>query len=825
MNTRRSRIALWAILGWLAWSCSSADSSAPGSGAGGSGAEGGHPGVDGITPDDGVYQSKSASNGPMATGSTTPVSYVASVQGYTLPVDLSEVANLQEAVSANGLFAWDDAAEAKLSSRGLVALSGGNTIDRFDTAYQLLKSKDLPILVTTDSTLHLYHVFFDQLLGSIESTHFVPMFRAMLPQVQLKLASMYVALDGDLKEAARRDLALVTTAAVLLDPASAVVYAEVQPEVDAELALIDKAQEIKAEPILNHGCDEWVACAGKDIDVDQYLLGNACACEDYTQYRPRGHYTQSETLTRYFRAGMLLGRFTMRIKSPIETRMAALMTAALNKTQVDYAGSNVPAIELWSRFYRVSSFFAGAADDLTFVEYDKVLANVYGAGFALKDLADDAKLTVLREQLAEERKPKIMSGFVEAFQDFTKATMGLRFSGQRFAFDSYVLGSLVFSNVGPNPKHPHYAAVAGGNPDCGPAGLTGDPCAPGNEKYWPGICCLAVEAGHPDVCRLLPKGLDVPAAFGSTRATEHLKGDREGYCQYQTKLDGLRTETTAFTDADRWKNLYTGWLFSLQPLFEEDTTGFPTWMGGTAWKDKALNTSLASWAELRHDTILYVKQSYTNSFGGNGGAPPVVPKEFAYYVEPVPEVYSRLLDLTRMTRIGLADLGLMPDKLEMPFSSTEHLLDTLTTISIHELEGQELDSGERIFIDNIGATMRSILAEVAALSASNDSTVDAGPGATVALSDEDGLKTTVVADVHTDPNTKKVLEVGSGAVDWVVAVNKLPDGTLVATIGPVFSYNEFPWPMEDRLTDPKWRDMIANGPRPERPSWVRDIYP
>ena len=34
-------------------------------------------------------------------------------------------------------------------------------------------------------------------------------------------------------------------------------------------------------------------------------------------------------------------------------------------------------------------------------------------------------------------------------------------------------------------------------------------------------------------------------------------------------------------------------------------------MQTTAWQDKELNITLASWAELRHDTILYVKQSYT----------------------------------------------------------------------------------------------------------------------------------------------------------------------------------------------------------------------
>ena len=57
-----------------------------------------------------------------------------------------------------------------------------------------------------------------------------------------------------------------------------------------------------------------------------------------------------------------------------------------------------------------------------------------------------------------------------------------------------------------------------------------------------------------------------------------------------------------------------------------------------AWQDKELTTVLASWAELRHDTILYAKQSYTVR---QVAAP--VEKPVVSYVEPVPEFYNRLL--------------------------------------------------------------------------------------------------------------------------------------------------------------------------------------
>ena len=57
--------------------------------------------------------------------------------------------------------------------------------------------------------------------------------------------------------------------------------------------------------------------------------------------------------------------------------------------------------------------------------------------------------------------------------------------------------------------------------------------------------------------------------------------------------------------------------------------------------------------------------------------------------------------------------------------------------------------------------------------------------------------------MHTDQNSGKVLEEGTGYVDLGVFVYVQPDGQLVAGAGPVLSYYEFKHPMADRLTDEK----------------------
>ena len=90
--------------------------------------------------------------------------------------------------------------------------------------------------------------------------------------------------------------------------------------------------------------------------------------------------------------------------------------------------------------------------------------------------------------------------------------------------------------------------------------------------------------------------------------------------------------------------------------------GAPDFMRSQAWARKSLNTALGSWTELRHDTILYAKQSVTAE--GEGGEEPQSPG----YVEPYPAFYAKIAELATTLREGLDDYDLIDsesaDKLE-----------------------------------------------------------------------------------------------------------------------------------------------------------------
>jgi hypothetical protein len=304
--------------------------------------------------------------------------------------------------------------------------------------------------------------------------------------------------------------------------------------------------------------------------------------------------------------------------------------------------------------------------------------------------------------------------------------------------------------------------------------------------------------------RCFPRGLDIMAVLGSERAYQILKAEGDTEYQdidtsYDKQLNELKTQFGEFDVADWNRNLYWAWLYALKPLLNEFGDGYPTFMQTGAWQDKELQTALASWAELRHDTILYAKQSYTPT--AKTALPQ--PQPVVGYVEPVPEFYARMLALTRMTKEGLAQLNVLSDEERSRLESLEGILTRLIDISKDELENRELAEADYQFIRDFGDELDSIVAGVEA----------------------EGKETTLVADVHTDTNPpRQVLEEGVGYVDLILAAYKLPDGRILVGAGPAFSYFEFKQPMDDRLTDEKWREMLEEGRVPERPTWIASFY-
>jgi hypothetical protein len=157
-----------------------------------------------------------------------------------------------------------------------------------------------------------------------------------------------------------------------------------------------------------------------------------------------------------------------------------------------------------------------------------------------------------------------------------------------------------------------------------------------------------------------------------------------------------------------------------------------------------------------------------------------------------------------MTRQGLSEMKVLDAKAQARLIALEKLLERLLAISEKELANQELMEEDYAFIRYLGANLETLV-------------VPHEPGQHESMA----MRTTLVADVHTDQNSGQVLEEATGYVDLAVFVYLQPDGRLVLGAGPVMSYFEFKHPMNDRLTDEKWRELLKSEDAPARPEWTR----
>ncbi|MBC7249449.1 MAG: DUF3160 domain-containing protein [Anaerolineae bacterium] len=602
--------------------------------------------------------------------------------------------------------------------------------------YQLYKNaqeQGIPIFVTTDAVLHAFHILYDYSLRYAEKERFIADIQALTQVLLEESKFQYSQASGKTKEAAKRNWAYFTVAARLLDP-SAPVDDEVKDWVEGELALIEAHRGFEPSPIFGYK-------------------------EDYSQYVPRGHYTRNEDFQRFFKAMMWYGRMAFRLKpgetpeaiemGRMETRQAILIILTLLNRQVD----GEEAMTVWDRVYRPTAFFVGESDDYNVYDYVQLCAAVYGIQLDLATLEqNEKKLDTFIERAMTLRPPRIVSTLVEDTEDPTVVTRGFRFMGQRFIPDSYIFQELVFDKVGDRD-----------NP------------------------------------RLFPKGLDVPAVLGSERAYDILLNvyDEGRYLNYQEQMEKLREEFASLPEEQWTANLYWNWLHSLRPLLEVKGEGYPAFMQNLAWVDKDLNTFLGSWTELRHDTILYAKQSYTVRAVAQ---PPTA--EAPGYVEPQPEVYARLASLARQMRDGLSQRGLLNDELSNKIKDLEDLLLALKTISEKELTNQPLTPEEYNVIRFIGGRLEGLTTFSAEL--------------TDELASEADERMAIVADVHTDTNTNQVLEEAVGDAFTIYVIVPVEGQTVLAQ-GGVFSYYEFLQPMSERLTDEAWQAM---SPKPDLPIWV-----
>jgi hypothetical protein len=580
-----------------------------------------------------VLQVLAASPGLMPAAQAAPISRTS----YRVPASLGNVSN--RAVFTKQLPL--SGAQKAMIARNSFVVSPTTSRQMFHV-YEENDYKNVPSLVTADSVLHLYHIFFDFSLRKVESERLLPIVKRLTTgMLAASLVDHGAATDAAVKDAALRNVAFFGLADRLLG---------------GNAPLPEAARALVAQDLALANAHEGFGQGA----IFPYKI-------DYSQFAPRGHYTRSEDLKKFFRAMMLYGLSPFAQTDDTPANRGPMLQGLL-WTRAMY-GKKLDAD--WVRVYEPTAFFVGAADDLTPAEWRAMSHEAFGVGANVNDFADADKMEAFVAKVEAARKPSIAPKFASQMgkdlgpgADVVSGPLPppgaqLRFMGQRYVPDSEVLQ--VLSEPGDRP---------------------------------------------------FPSGLDVMAAFGSPRAAALLDKHADIYnAQGWTKYKSERTKITqkfANLPRETWNsNLYYGWLFALRALNEAPPTGAPAFMRNTAWQDKSLWSALGSWAQLRHDTLLYVKQSAVELGGGEDERPFV-----KGYVEPNVAFYDRLFALTRASKDGLKKRDLLPQDLYEKFGDFEVLLSQLRTISRKELAGQALTRSEYETIRFIGGQLEGLTLRV-----------------------------------------------------------------------------------------------------------------
>ena len=215
------------------------------------------------------------------------------------------------------------------------------------------------------------------------------------------------------------------------------------------------------------------------------------------------------------------------------------------------------------------------------------------------------------------------------------------------------------------------------------------------------------------------------------------------------------------------------------------------------WNIKSMLSSHGTWAELRHDTILYVKQSAAER-AGDGDFDPTfrtkpLPKPI-HYIEPnIPFWQASINAVSSLLKI-YSDYDLLDDESESSLTNLLDIYSSILEICEKEAKNKPISESENSWIPTIPSRLNKLIF----VHTPNHDIIE----------DNDQIKMACIADVFSNYDFGVCLEVGVANPHKIfVPLNDSQGGKRIA-VGFCFSYAEFTNPISDRLTDEQWKETV-----------------
>jgi hypothetical protein len=667
---------------------------------------------------------------------------------------------------------------AVFQTNGFVASGRLGTYSFADSFYKVFTA-DLPVFFSCDAALHAWHRSYDTMLEELEETYLAPTLQSVIEGMSGQVSSLSFQSSG-----------------TALD--DGVWYA------DYFLAV--------ARSLITG--TNYYGSLGQNADMPatSITLFDTNRIVDCSQFTVRGHYETSQRLQRYFRAMMWCGLIDFRFTGSTNDNSLRELSGAV---AMHLLMKNSGQFTNWQKIDNVVQMFVGLPDSMNFAQLSDLMtaANIQSPA----SLPNTASLANLQSQIMSGQigVQNIQSGYF--FSPWSRQQIKLPRSfttlSQRFVLDAWAMNQCVFDRI-----------------------IWDTNGIPGFEDK---------------VMRRVPSALDIAfSVLGNDQTVPQIASRiantnglpwRDGY-PYQHNLTAVRRVIDA-QDPSVWtNNIYFYWLACLRELSAPTTDpAYPDAMRTPAWAMKTLNTQLASWTELRHDTVLYVKQPYTGQ---------VLCSYPDGFIEPRVDFWDRMRDMALRTKDLMATLPntgqfvFEPnDPYDTPFTNsigsiyTNRLqfldnfatqMTTLRDISAKELSRQPLTSNEVFFIQSL-IENPSQYGSVRSYSGWYPHIFYYNARALRSLISPCDMWDALVTDVQTDPTDVFVgdpgciLHEGVGNINLLaIAVNWGTNDDAVYA-GPVMSHYEFELGPTTRETDSQWKTDARAGNLPPQPDWT-DSY-
>ena len=544
------------------------------------------------------------------------------------------------------------------------------------------------ILITNDLLLHSFHKLFDNTLKYYEQTVARVELANLSKELYDKFSELYNATDDpELKETYEFLKMYWAIPSIILAKPDLINIPQYNEEywfiedynstdeqiydaimsnenINKYLANLEPASQKLVKEILNK------IFKADAIEVDSFLSSYSPDFivmneikQDYTQFTPRSHYTDNAELKTYFMAMKWLMREKFYFWDKKLTKTAMIMTANITpeeQNQLSNLSEKIKKLIWWDDDLTLTSL-SNWMQENNFATVEDINNN-----FSSETADELMKIIPQKIQSTYYTRPSTM---VIASDEAKDMTAWFVFFGEKFTLDSYLF-------------------------DLETAGS-----AEKEYQYMPNKQTALIV---PEILENNSDAAEIVNVWMTTRMAKSEIQEGNWFTQFSSynkvKTDAIEKLKSELSNTTVISSMYHKRLNMLWYLINEAEENAPYFKLDPIYRLKNLVTYMWSYTELKHDTLLYVKQNYAELWWwGNGECwiwidPPALPVP-KWYVEADLDIINQLIELNNEVKTDFSDVtdymeDYMADYILSNFTEFDSFLNHIEDILIKQMDNE-----------------------------------------------------------------------------------------------------------------------------------------